>query len=361
MAWKDDLDALGTLESNLDKRRPLKAVLQEVLAASSKVSVWENKPMAYAKTIFKDGAVDSYLVSYNAGDIAQLAHELTHVAVNEKYKRDYINYANEGKTPPERTFSDDGKTCTNEEDRKRLLADKAAGDWLGRNLENLQGWTKVAGMNAFAYDAKIDAKLIYGRTNIHWEYDTVINQIMVWLVQWGYPQDPAALQAGWPPPAQLSNADKLFLYLEKALEDAYDRRTNDEDIQPANGPVVTAAPIAAVTISAPAVPNRRCYLSSACTAAMGMPDDCPELMTLRCFRDDYLRHRHGGEAMIAEYYATAPRLLDEIERDPDARRIYRQIYGTIVTCVDLIHQRRPEDALSIYAELFQRLKRQYAS
>ena len=44
-----------------------------------------------------------------------------------------------------------------------------------------------------------------------------------------------------------------------------------------------------------------CFLTSACTEARGLPDDCHELTVLRSFRDGYLRSQPEGEAEIAEY------------------------------------------------------------
>ena len=54
--------------------------------------------------------------------------------------------------------------------------------------------------------------------------------------------------------------------------------------------------------------NSGCYLTSACIAARGLPDDCEELMTLRIFRDKWLKLQPGGIEEIAEYYSTAPLL-----------------------------------------------------
>ena len=39
-----------------------------------------------------------------------------------------------------------------------------------------------------------------------------------------------------------------------------------------------------------------CFLTSACTEARGLPDDCHELTVLRSFRDGYLRSQPEGEA-----------------------------------------------------------------
>ena len=41
-----------------------------------------------------------------------------------------------------------------------------------------------------------------------------------------------------------------------------------------------------------------CYLTSACTAAMGLPDDCEELSILRRFRDEWLSKQPGGKETL---------------------------------------------------------------
>ena len=60
-----------------------------------------------------------------------------------------------------------------------------------------------------------------------------------------------------------------------------------------------------------------CFLTSACTEARGLPDDCHELTVLRSFRDGYLRSQPEGEAEIAEYYAVAPKIVDAIRSKAD--------------------------------------------
>lgn len=42
-----------------------------------------------------------------------------------------------------------------------------------------------------------------------------------------------------------------------------------------------------------------CFLTSACTEAKGLADDCYELTMLRAFRDEYLVKQKSGKAEIA--------------------------------------------------------------
>ena len=95
-----------------------------------------------------------------------------------------------------------------------------------------------------------------------------------------------------------------------------------------------------------------CFLTSACTAAHGLPDDCYELQTLRSFRDNWLIKTEGGIAAISHYYITAPKIVDAIDRTPNPKAIYEKIYTEIILpCVKFIENRQYEDAFTIYRNM----------
>ena len=96
-------------------------------------------------------------------------------------------------------------------------------------------------------------------------------------------------------------------------------------------------------------PKPGCFLTSACVEAMGLPDDCDELNTLRSFRDGYLRNIPGGAAVIAEYYRVAPAIVLSINQQKNAQSIYESIYRTVVLpCVSLIELGDNTSALQLY-------------
>ena len=78
-----------------------------------------------------------------------------------------------------------------------------------------------------------------------------------------------------------SARDAIFEVLDALGEDAYARRQN-------RIPVTEPLPD-------PELQARCCYITTACTEVMGLPDDCEALMTLRGFRDGWLREQDGGE------------------------------------------------------------------
>jgi len=97
-----------------------------------------------------------------------------------------------------------------------------------------------------------------------------------------------------------------------------------------------------------------CFLTTACTAARGLPDDCMELQTLRAFRDGYMKTQASdGAAMIREYYQTAPAVVSAINALDDAAEIYDWMYrDLVVPSVRFIQHGQNARALDHYAGFF---------
>lgn len=106
--------------------------------------------------------------------------------------------------------------------------------------------------------------------------------------------------------------------------------------------------------------KRKCFLTTACVTARGLPDDCYELTTLRGFRDGYMRRQEDGPAMIEDYYRLAPKIVDAIHEDPAAEVIMNEIYATILNCIDHIESNRPESTLMIYRSMVLELAEKYS-
>ena len=103
-----------------------------------------------------------------------------------------------------------------------------------------------------------------------------------------------------------------------------------------------------------------CYLTSACTEAKGLPDNCNELQTLRAFRDGYLRTTAGGDKEIAEYYRTAPLIVEKIKNQNISKNIFDKIYSELVEpCVLLIKTGNNEQAHQLYKNYTLKLKKEY--
>lgn len=103
-----------------------------------------------------------------------------------------------------------------------------------------------------------------------------------------------------------------------------------------------------------------CFLTSACTEARGLPDDCEELTTLRAFRDGYMKSLPRGHLDICEYYHVAPIIVEKIQSLPNAREIWDQIYNELVSpCVNLIQKGKQEDAYLKYRNYVSKLRLEY--
>lgn len=105
----------------------------------------------------------------------------------------------------------------------------------------------------------------------------------------------------------------------------------------------------------------KCYLTSACVAYRGLPDDCHELTVLRAFRDGWLAAQPQGPALIEQYYAAAPGIVDAIEASGVARAIYARVFGVIRSCVASIEAGRPQQAMQHYAALVHGLQAVFSS
>ena len=103
-----------------------------------------------------------------------------------------------------------------------------------------------------------------------------------------------------------------------------------------------------------------CFLTSACTEARGLPDDCEELTTLRKFRDGYMKTLPQGQTDICEYYRIAPAIVAKIHSMHNARSIFDQIYTELVLpCVKLIQSNKNEEAYTKYCNYVRSLQEQY--
>ena len=105
--------------------------------------------------------------------------------------------------------------------------------------------------------------------------------------------------------------------------------------------------------------KKGCYLSTACTEAMQLPDYCYELQTLRKFRDEYVAQTPEGRKMIEEYYDTAPEIVDAINATGNGNEIFKGLYSEIAEIVRLIEGGKSEEAVLAYRNLTLSLKNKY--
>ena len=103
-----------------------------------------------------------------------------------------------------------------------------------------------------------------------------------------------------------------------------------------------------------------CFLTTACTAAKGLPDNCDELMTIRRYRDEILLHQVGGRSETSRYYEIAPGIVERINQREDARRIWETVYREMIEpCVSFIKSAKYDQALDLYREYTLQLANNY--
>lgn len=103
-----------------------------------------------------------------------------------------------------------------------------------------------------------------------------------------------------------------------------------------------------------------CFLTTACTEAKGLPDDCDELETLRAFRDGYLQGREGGEREIRYYYTVAPKIVEAVNKRDDAAQIWHYVYEELVApCVRMIKDGQNEEAYELYKNYTMLLEQEF--
>lgn len=100
-----------------------------------------------------------------------------------------------------------------------------------------------------------------------------------------------------------------------------------------------------------------CFLSTACSNGIGLPDNCPELQSLRIFRDTYLNNTQDGKNLIKEYYQIAPGILKAIENRGDSHQILVELFDNLVKpTVELIEKGNYETAVAHYKNCVLQLK-----
>lgn len=94
-----------------------------------------------------------------------------------------------------------------------------------------------------------------------------------------------------------------------------------------------------------------CFLTTACTAARGLADDCAELTTLRRLRDGFMRPSPCDAALVEEYYRIAPTIVRSVNARINRQEIWNLVYSDLVTpAVDLISTGKQREAVQLYGE-----------
>jgi len=104
-----------------------------------------------------------------------------------------------------------------------------------------------------------------------------------------------------------------------------------------------------------------CFITTACTQARGLPDDCEELTVLRAFRDRVLCRFVEGRELCSHYYRISPEIVQAIARSGREAAIYERLYGTIRGCVDAIQRGDERWAFQTYVGMVLLLMQRYST
>lgn len=102
-----------------------------------------------------------------------------------------------------------------------------------------------------------------------------------------------------------------------------------------------------------------CFITTACTKAMGLSDNCLELNILRTFRDRYIKTLPNGDEIIYEYYEVAPQIVSKINKADNQQQVYVNLYERLVSTIKLIRQGKDDEAFRNYLRMFNELKQKY--
>ncbi len=100
-----------------------------------------------------------------------------------------------------------------------------------------------------------------------------------------------------------------------------------------------------------------CFISTACTEAMGLPDNCEELRILRRLREKHLLGTPAGNRILHEYRVLSDVILNWIENQDDKKDLYYDLYHRLVCeTIRLIGHGKINEAIYHYETIVREYK-----
>lgn len=100
-----------------------------------------------------------------------------------------------------------------------------------------------------------------------------------------------------------------------------------------------------------------CFLTTACVDAMGMEDDCWVLESARKFRDTFMTETPEKAKEISEYYAIAPKVVEQINKRTDAKKVWKRFFwNDVIPFAESIGKNELEKAHELYKKLINKAK-----
>ena len=106
--------------------------------------------------------------------------------------------------------------------------------------------------------------------------------------------------------------------------------------------------------------DKACFISTACVLSKKLPDNCHELTILRKWRDILQSEDEEMKKMIEEYYVYAPKIVAQINLEPNSLEIYDTLYNELVLpTVHYLEEGKIDVAKSTYIHIYEKLKEKY--
>lgn len=103
-----------------------------------------------------------------------------------------------------------------------------------------------------------------------------------------------------------------------------------------------------------------CFLTTACVAHKGLPDNCKELTVLRLLRNEYMSRNAAGQLLIEQYKQAGPEIVQAINFCDNKAEIYEYMYRKmILPSVELVQQTQYAEATEYYKTFVKALHKQY--
>lgn len=108
------------------------------------------------------------------------------------------------------------------------------------------------------------------------------------------------------------------------------------------------------------VAEPECFLTTACVAHKGFPDDCKELTLLRNLRENVMKPNAKYNFLISEYEIIAPKMLININKSSNKNEVLDYIYTHLVQpSISYIESGENEVAIEHYTHFVQAMKAHY--
>jgi hypothetical protein len=99
-----------------------------------------------------------------------------------------------------------------------------------------------------------------------------------------------------------------------------------------------------------------CFITTACVTFAGLADDCTEMRMMRRLRDEYVGKLPIGPALIQEYYATAPALVERINKLPNRVAVLNGVLNNIRRISEQVASGSFDEAYLAYRQMFVELR-----